>query len=383
MKVLFFVPGHVDAVDIHHELTTRLAHCLSDSVDVRVATSSDKNISDELTSYDILHIFGCWSNSARMLAHKAYRKRVPYIVTPLGLLQPWEMEKHSDSLKLRHQHRMIEKASAVQVCGKLEDKTFAKLDWNKKVALIKNPVLTSQTTFEKVANEMLRLYRKVLDSNARVILSKEACSVISKLLQLGVDQQGFVYENKEEDLREQLDKLSTDDWRYIFIYANDEEISVPVSTALETLQYQYTPIDVESIDRFERKTAYDGEPLKGDVLLSRSLLLRNKVKETFANRGKTEQKVCLKILNLHYELNRRSAPLRHIADLYLDMRLTSMDEDMVRDMVKELDMMDFAERLMAVMAELLGLTEGFMPFSPRKGGKTKLLIKELTKFGKY
>lgn len=383
VKVLFFVPAHVDAIDIHHELTTRLAHCLTDSVEVRIATSAEKNIADSLTDYNILHIFGCWSNSARMLADKAYRKRVPYIITPLGMLQPWEMEKHSNKLSQRHQHRLTMRASAINVCGKLENETFTRLGWNNKVTLIKNPVLTSQTTFEEVGNEFLHLYRKVLDSNARVILGKDVQKAIGQLLQLGVDEQGFIYKNSKNELVKLLDTLSHDDWRYMFIYAYDEKVIEPISHALELLQYEYPRTDVESVDRFPMKTNYEDGPLKNDVLLSRNILLRNKVKETFANRGKAEQEVCLRILNLHYELNRHSAPLRHIADLYLDMRLTKMDEDMVCDMAKELDITEFSERLMAVMSDLLGLTEGFMPFNPKEGKSTRAIIKALTKYGQY
>lgn len=383
MKILFFVPFHIDAVDINHEFTTRLAHCLSGSDEVRIATSKDKGLADELESFDILHIFGCWSNSACKLAEKAYKKRLPYIITPLGCLQPWEMEKHATALRLGQQRKVTENASAVNVCGKLEAKTFEKLTWNKKVVLIKNPVLTSQTTFDEVAQLFLALYRKVLDSNARVILSQQAQDAVCALLQLGIDEQAFDYQNKEEDLCSKLDKLTSDDWRYIFIYAHDENVEEQIMHALDLLQYQYPQTDVEAIDRFDTESGYAEGPLKDDVLLSRSILLKNKVKETFANRGKEEQKVCLRFLNLHYELNRNAAPLSHFADLYLNMRMTSMDEDMLKDMVKELDLSDFAERLMSVMTDLLGLTEGFMPFKPKEGKSAETLKRRITKFGLY
>lgn len=383
MKILFFVPSHIDAVDINHEFTTRLAHCLSGSEEVRIATSRDKNLTEELENFDILHIFGCWSNSACKLAEKAYKKRLPYVITPLGCLQPWEMEKHKSAMRLGLQRKVTEKASAVNVCGKLELTTFEKLAWNKKIALIKNPVLTSQTTFDEVSRLFMALYRKVLDSNARVVLSQEASEAICALLQLGVDAQGFVYKNDEEELAAKLDKLTDDDWRYIFIYAYDENIEASIKHALDLLHYEYPQTDVESIDRFDTKQNYDEGVLKDDVLLSRNILLRNKVKETFANRGKEEQKVCLRFLNFHYELNRHTAPLSHFADLYLNMRLTKMDEDMLRDMAKELDMTNFAQKLMAVMADLLGLTEGFMPFTPKEGRGAKALKRQITKFGQY
>lgn len=383
LKILFFVPSRIDAVDINHEFITRLAHCLSGNADVHVATSAEKNVSDELGGYDILHIFGCWSGCAFMLADKAYRKRIPYIITPLGLLQPWEMKKHGSSMMLRRQRRVTSRAAVINVCGKLEEKTFAKLEWNRRVTLIKNPVLTSQTTFDEVAELFMRLYRKALDSNARVILSEKARQAIGALLQLGLDEQGYVYQKNPDDLKRQLTELSDDDWRYIFIYAFDEEVEEPIKKALDILQYQYLRTDVPSIDRFDTERVYTGEPLKEDVLSSRNLLLRNKVKDTFADRGTTEQQVCLGLLNLHFELNHHCAPLRHLADLYLDMRFKDMDEDMLRDMAKELDMTDFCEMTVSVLSDFLGLAEGFMPFKPKSGRKAKRLLRMLTKFGQY
>lgn len=381
---MFFVPAHVDAVDIHHELTTRLARCLSDSAEVRVATSSDRNASTFLQDCDLLHIFGCWSNSACQLGDKAYALRLPYIITPLGLLQPWEMEKHRyRSVFLRKQKNVVEKAAAISVCGKLEEQTFTKLGWNPRVSLVKNPVLTSQTNFDEVAECFLHLYRKVLDSNVRLRFDARVRRLIGRLLQLGIDKQCFDYGNAEKSLRDELHGMTDEDWRKIFIYADEEDVDEPIKRALGSLQYEYPQVDVASIDRFDTRRTYAAGSLKDDVLLSRNIILRNKVKETFATRGKTEQRVCLQILNLQYELGRRTAPLHHLVDLYLTMRFTDMDEDTVKDMAKELGVDEFAQSLMAVMAEWLGLAEGFMPFSPKSGRKAKSLLEAITKFGQY
>ncbi len=384
MRILFFIPAHVDAVDIHHDLTTRLAHCLSDGVDVRIATSNEKNLIAVLADYDILHIFGCWSKSACQLADKAYRLFLPYIITPLGTLQPWEMEHYKHrSLFVREQKTAVEKASAVTVCGKLEEHTFGQLAWNKRVCLIKNPVLTSQTTFDDIAKSFTALYQKVLDSNARILLNQQTQKIIGQLLQFGVDAQAFCHDNNKDTLRADLGKLHDEDWRRMFIYAYDEEISDIIEHALDTLQCSYPHLDISEVDRFDTQKAYSSGQLEKGSLLSHNLLLRNKVKETFATRGKTEQAICLQMLNLRHEISHHTAPLRHLVDFYLTMRFTDMDEDLIKDMIKELDMRDFAQNLMAVMANLLGLTEGFMPISPKYNHSTKQLSTAITKFQVY
>ena len=56
---------------------------------------------------------------------------------------------------------------------------------------------------------------------------------------------------------------------------------------------------------------------------------------------------------------------------------------MVKNMVSDLGLNDFAGRLMSVMQNFLGLTEGFMPFNLVNDKNVKLLWTELTKFGTY
>lgn len=380
-KILVFVPAHVNAIGIHHELTTRLTQCLAPKADVRLATSSDRGVASELKNFDIVHIFGCWSHSAFLIASRAYKEHVPYVITPLGGLQPWEMEHHSYSILFREQQKLVRRALAVQVCGNLEEKTFSKLGWNNRVVLIKNPVLTSLTTFEKVADDLLAVYRKVIDSCARLLLTNEEQHLIGRLLQMGVDSQALSAYASE--ISESLSSLTEEAWRKIFIYADDEHISGPIAKTVRSLNFSDKVIDATVIDRFCRERFYNDGNLKDDALLSKSLLLRNKVKEVFDAQGKTEQKVCLALLNLHYELGRHTASLMHLADVYQLLRLKDMDEDAVAEMIHRLKLDDFTQRLTAVLAEFLGLTEGFMPFSAKRGRGTKRIYKMITKFGTY
>lgn len=383
LRILLYVPAQTDAVGIHHELTTRLAECLSGSVDASLATSNDKKVSTAPADYDLIHIFGCWSNSACQLAGKAYTQRTPYVLTPLGMLQPWENERHRQTPLFKRQHLLTARAAAVQVCGQLEQTTFQKLDWNPRIALIKNPVLTSLTTFEQTAAQLLQLYRMVLDSNVRILLNADTQQLLGLLLQMGIDEAALEDEAHRQTVAAALTQLNDEQWRRMVIYASDEKLSAILSTAMQRLGVVKPMPDVAAISRFKTKSSYTEGHLSGDALLSRNLLLRNKVKEVFAEHAKTEKSVCLQLLNLHYELSRHTAPLLHLTDLYRTMRFTDMDEDAVSDMAKALDIFDFGERLMAVMHQLLGLTEGFMPFNSRDDRQTKRLSTALTKFGVY
>lgn len=383
LKLLLYVPSHTDAVSIHHELTSRLSKELSEKAEVRLATSSDRSVLPSVSQYDIIHIFGCWSNSACNIASKAYAMHVPYVFTPLGGLQPWEMERNHKTLLFRRQRRLTIRASAVHLCGKLEQETFAKLGWNGNTCLIKNPVLTSQTTFKQTALYMLSLYRKVLDSNARLLLGKEEQQAIGKLMQIGIDDK---YESFNDDIPKligQLNSFSAEQWRRIFIYSSEERISNIVLKALDTLHVSHPTVDVDTIERFAGIGKYVDGPLKTDILLTRSLLFRNKVKDVFDGNGKTEQQVCRAIINVAYELNHHSAPMQHLADLYTIIRSTDMDEDLIGDMMRQIKADDTAGRLMSVMSDFLGLTEGFIPLPTKRDRKSKAMLKAFTKFGTY
>lgn len=382
-RILFFVPNHINAIGIHQELIARLKDCLSSEVFVNMITSDAKKENIQLSDYDIIHFFGCWGNSAYKLAGKAYKHNIPYLLTPLGALQPWEMAQHRKSMRFNKQHQLTSKASAVHVCGKLEQETFTRLAWNKRQELIKNPVLTSQISFEETAQQLINLYQKILDSNARLLLNETAQQMIGALLQLGVNKNVLLKHEHIAKLQQTFETLTDNDWRQIFIYADEERITIPLTEGIRRLQKDVPEVNTDSIKRFESDIEYPSGDLKADALLSKNLLLRNKVKDAFANRGSDERTLCLLILNLNHELSRHKAPLLHLVNLYEYIRFSNLDEDMVKNMVSDLGLNDFAGRLMSVMQNVLGLTEGFMPFNLVNDKNVKLLWTELTKFGTY
>ena len=382
-RILFFVPNHINAIGIHQELIAHLKDCLSSEVFVNMITSDAKKENIQLSDYDIIHFFGCWGNSAYKLAGKAYKHNIPYLLTPLGALQPWEMAQHRKSMRFNKQHQLTSKASAVHVCGKLEQETFTRLAWNKRQELIKNPVLTSQISFEETAQQLINLYQKILDSNARLLLNETAQQMIGALLQLGVNKNVLLKHEHIAKLQQTFETLTDNDWRQIFIYADEERITIPLTEGIRRLQKDVPEVNTDSINRFESDIEYPSGDLKADALLSKNLLLRNKVKDAFANRGSDERTLCLLILNLNHELSRHKAPLLHLVNLYEYIRFSNLDEDMVKNMVSDLGLNDFAGRLMSVMQNFLGLTEGFMPFNLVNDKNVKLLWTELTKFGTY
>ena len=207
--------------------------------------------------------------------------------------------------------------------------------------------------------------------------------MIGALLQLGVNKNVLLKHEHIAKLQQTFETLTDNDWRQIFIYADEERITIPLTEGIRRLQKDVPEVNTDSINRFESDIEYPSGDLKADALLSKNLLLRNKVKDAFANRGSDERTLCLLILNLNHELSRHKAPLLHLVNLYEYIRFSNLDEDMVKNMVSDLGLNDFAGRLMSVMQNFLGLTEGFMPFNLVNDKNVKLLWTELTKFGTY
>lgn len=388
LKVLLFVPHHIDAVAINHDLVCGLAKSYPEGIGVQTIVSGDHHEAPQLDEFDLIHFFGSWSHAACMLASKAYSHGVPYVVTPLGGLQPWETSKRKHTILLRRQRQLVEHAAAIHVCGILEYDNFVGLGWNKRIAVVKNPVLTSQITFEEAASQIKDLYRKVIDSNSQLCLKPEIQENIGSLLQIGTDAHALSLnpafkEGSAEGFTNKFNQLSTEDWRRLLIYADQEHITDNVLQACDALNIKYPQIDISKISRFGSKRKYQEGKLVTDTLLSKNILLKNKVKEVFENNGKAEQQLCLALLNIHYELNHRSMPLSHFVDLYSLTRFQDVDEDMLRDMAARLNIEDLAARLTYAMSTFFGLPDGFWIFKTRKGKKTNRIIKEMTKFGLY
>lgn len=383
MKILFYVTPEADASPIYHEMVTQLAFSMRELADVDVSSSQDAYSVQSLKVNDLVHIFGCWNIAATRLLLKAYHDHVPTVYSPLGGLQPWVVKHRKTALALSSQRSMTHKALAVHVCGKLEQETFRSLKWNNRVALIKNPILTSKISFPEMATQMFALYQKVIDSFSRLLLSDKACQAIGELLALGIDDTLLKDKHRIDNMRTLMAELSEADWRKISIYASDERIAESIKTGLTRLQLTAPICDVEDIERFMRDVHYTQGLLQDDKLLSRNPLVKSKLSDILEPNENKEKSVIVSLFNLKYEMEHHQAPLTHLADVYKVIRFSDADEDRLKEIARSMGILDFSQRLMTVMHDVLGLTEGFMPFKAKADKTAQVMTKEITKFNTY
>lgn len=379
-KILFYIPSEVDRIDINHELKQELARVMSASIEVEMVSSLRGKPLSVVKNYTLVHVFGAWNQHAALVLLKATRMHVPTVYTPLGGLQPWMMKRHNHSWLGGLQRSMARQASAVHICGALESEMFDRLKWNTKTALIQNPVLTSQTSFEQMSREMLTLYRKVLDSNARLLLSEAACTTIGGLLQVGIDKEVLKDKKRCQTLKSVATGLTDEDWRRIFLYALDEQVTDIIQQGLARLQIAYPQIDATAIDIFPTGSHYAEGHLNTATLLSKNIVLKGKLSDHIEKEETNERKMAIALLNYRYEEERHKAPLLHLVDLYATIRFTPVDEDRMKAIVSALGIERYSERLMDVMHTVLGLTEGFMPILQRQDKGSRQLMSGITKF---
>ena len=383
MKILYHVTPEVEASPIYHEMVTRLVLCMQERAEVDVSSMHDDGYAQKLKDYDMVHVFGCWNMGAAHLLTKAYRDHIPTVYSPLGGLQPWVVKRRKAIFALSSQRNMTHKALAVHVCGKLERETFLSLKWNNRVALIKNPVLTSKISFPEMASQMFALYQKVVDTYARLLLSAESCQAIGELLALGIDETLLKDKKRMENIRSLLSGLNASDWRKITLYATDERIMDALQVGLGRLQVTAPICALETVERFACGAHYAQGTLLDDKLLSRNPLTKNKLNDIMPANEDKERGVVVRLLNLKFEIEHRQAPLAHLADMYKSIRFTDTDEDRLNEVARMMGILDFSQRLMAVLQVTLGLAEGFQPFKAKDDKTAKAIVKDITKFNSY
>ena len=387
MKILVFISKEADRTPLYHDTALTLCRQLSARAEVEL-TSSFKG---DLSAYDVAHVMGSWSMSAARLLLRATRKQVPTVFSPLGGLEPWMIRKHATekwAKRLVYQRRMVQQASAVHLLGKMELKSFQQLQWNERYQVIKNCLLTGEITAEEMASQMLALYQKVIDSNCYSMIREPQQDALASLLLAGIDRESWQWRNendrKKEDKKNHewvdcLRKLQPNDWRHLFIYAFNEGILVDIRHGIEAAKQPMPAIDVASIGRFPVPYPVNKEELESETLISKNPILKNKLHEVATEKLQEEKKICVMVLNIRSMLRQKTLSMRHLLDFYREIRYQSYDEEELSLMLKQLGYYKFASRLIFILQDVIGLTEGFTPIEPTDDHETDQLRKKITK----
>lgn len=118
---------------------------------------------------NILHVNGCWMLQCSWVIFWAKSKGYPVILSPHGMLEPWDIKKNYWTKKLPalilYQKRSIQISNAIVATAEAEKQNILALKYNKNVIVIPNGIVTENIKCKESWDEkkqilFLALYRK-------------------------------------------------------------------------------------------------------------------------------------------------------------------------------------------------------------------------------
>lgn len=317
-----------------------------------------KKISDY--HYDILHLHGCWRNSSYKVVREAQKKKIRFIVTPHGQLEPWVMNenywKEKLPKKLLYQKWIVSSAYAVTIQGKMEEECVRKLNWNKRTAIVPNSLITNAVVARQMVSQIYHLYREVLDSNPIERMTDNTRHTLFQLIKVGIT-------GDSRWLKESVITINDDEqWRMLLCYAYQEQIEDIIQKGMRIVHLDTPYIDVSKTDYF---IPNDYHPPKS---------IESAIGMQFASENERLIATFRHIRNL---LLRRRLSVMHLIELDRELRQHDCDEEALCEQLSSRGLYQTAARTMQLMAETTGLDEGFMPMPPLNDHITRQIKKQM------
>ena len=93
---------------------------------------------------DVVHINGCWQPQLLFFQRAAQSLRIPVVLSPHGMLEPWIVKRHYWTRKWPaiqlYQRGLVKRADCLHATADTEKDNLLRLGWNPRIALIPNAV---------------------------------------------------------------------------------------------------------------------------------------------------------------------------------------------------------------------------------------------------
>ena len=168
MKVLHYIPSLAAYAGGVASYLSVLCEELGKLVELHVATSYESKrevkicnaivhrISSGLTCYssskallkelrpDVVHINGCWQPQLAFFQWAARSLKIPVVLSPHGMLEPWIVKRHYWTRKWPaiqlYQRGLVKRADYLHATADAEKENLLRLGWNSRIAVIPNAV---------------------------------------------------------------------------------------------------------------------------------------------------------------------------------------------------------------------------------------------------
>ena len=357
-----------DYIDILSGAMTPLNYLSGDNSIENVSASS---LHDALkliknSHVDILHFHGCWRDSNLILERKAKRNNVRIVVSPHGQLEPWIIKqdywKNHLPRIIAYQKKIVRDAFSIVVMGKMEETCMKRLDWNPRIEVVKNSMITDTITEKEMAIKMLNIYNKVMDSQTFALLNDEERIAFAALIKAGVTR-----EEKwlTDDEKASISSLSPLAWRRIKIYAYHTSIADTILDAEDTIGYNHTDIKPDAIPCYLPKADKPKGLFSKDVKPLPAVIADDK--------GYHTDSLCKFINVLQKHAANGQLVLKDIVETAYQMRRVLVDETALVEEMKLKGLDKFVMSLMQIMSDYTCMEEGFMFTPPKDNARTRKL----------
>lgn len=106
----------------------------------------------DTNAIDFIHIQHIWTPYVNIMAYWAKRKKIPYVITPRGMLEPWIMARNSWKKNLAmflYQRKAIQNAALIHATSALEKQNIQKLGFTNTIEVIPNGIDLDEVTSQK------------------------------------------------------------------------------------------------------------------------------------------------------------------------------------------------------------------------------------------
>lgn len=359
MKILHFYPRN-NEMAVSYVETLRTA--LDSRADIRAAaTLAEFRKAMKEMHPDIVHIHGCWRWANALAARMATRQGARLVLSPHGGLEPWVVKLHFWKERLPHlvvyQRRLVRKAFAVIVMGRMEAESVRRTKLNPRFETVRNAHVTSTITPADMAASVMAIYRKTLDSFPRPLMDDTATTALRAFIKAGLTGDEHWLDNDEyQSTRD----LSPEAWRQVLLTAFAEGIYDTVVSGVAVAGCT-APADINP----EATPVYPPHQRRKPATLD--------------TQGKDDtDRMAKAIHSAHKLLRQHQLTLAHAVALAALVRECPADEEKLAYRLKTQGLLPFARRLMTALEELTGLEEGMMPVEQLADKRAAAIIQKIT-----
>lgn len=368
MRIVHYLSEQHDH-DLLADYVLTLQQALEGKASVEVFTKAHRQDLLAQPCPDILHLHTCWDYASARLARQMAKRGAAIVFSPHGELSAYTLRHEQPVTKrlrsLLYQRAMIRQADALLVSTEEEERDVLRLEWQKRIGVVGNPLLDRSTTLPAMAERLLRFYRKVIDSRYYTLMSRKEKDGVCLLLREGILNDRFSTPANQSE-RDLLCSLSEAQWRRMLLYADDEDIRTHVDRAIAKLRLDVPAIRTEAIDRF-----HTDHPKAEGLLAGTSN--DSRLQRATDDSERTLRILCAMLLSAHQHTKAGTLSMNHLADLYTHLKYDDYDEDRLRELTRELGIYHFAQSIVRQLIDYLQLEEGFQPLKPRNGRMAKRL----------